>query len=97
MIEKFKSIQLDVQKEEIDSHHLVLIEGTSKRSDTQMTGITDTMKRVVFEQREDQSYNKGDLWLVKVNEATQNTLFADPMGKMSIDEYYRLFNGDRKV
>ena len=33
MIEKFKSIQLDVQKEEIDAHHLVLIEGTSKRSE----------------------------------------------------------------
>ena len=43
------------------------------------------------------SYEKGDLCLVKVNEATQNTLFADPLGKFSIEEYYRLFNGDRKV
>ena len=62
-----------------------------------MTGITDTMKRVVFEKEDGQSYEKGDLCLVKVNEATQNTLFADPIGKLSIEEYYRLFNGDRKV
>ena len=77
----------------------MLIEGTSKRSETQLTGITDTMKRVVFDQPEDQSnrYSKGDMCLVKVHDATQNTLFASPIGKATIDEYYRLFNGNGKL
>jgi tRNA A37 methylthiotransferase MiaB len=36
-------------KEEIGRRHLVLVEGNSKRLESQLTGRTDTFKRVVFE------------------------------------------------
>ena len=95
MIDVFKKHQLDVQKAEIGNKHLVLIDGFGKRGDHQLSGLTDTMKRVVFNR--DDRYQKGDFVLCEVNDATQNTLFCDPIEHMTIDEYYKLFNGNRRA
>lgn len=53
------------------------------------------MKRTVFPVNENDGYKRGDFVLVEVTDATQNTLFADPIGSMSIDDYFKHFNGDR--
>ena len=49
MIDIFKKHQLIKQKEEIGKYHLMLIDGISRKYDTQFTGLTDTNKRVVFD------------------------------------------------
>ena len=46
---------MEIQKQrnqlEIGKHHLVLVEGTSKRSEEQMSGRTDTNKMVIFDRK----------------------------------------------
>jgi hypothetical protein len=41
-----------------------------------MSGLTDTMKRAVFDS---DKYKVGDMVLAKVIDATQNTLFCEPI------------------
>jgi len=81
--------QMDIQKrrneEEIGNRHLVLVEGTSKRSEDQMSGRTDTNKMVVFDRRD---FEKGDYVEVEVTDCTSATLIARPIRKSSIKEYY---------
>ena len=63
-----------------------------------MSGLTDTMKRAVFENTAgSETYKTGDMCLVKVRDATQNTLLCEPIGRMTISDYYRTFNGDRRA
>ena len=96
MIDVFKSKQLEVQKREIGSKHLVLIDGTGRRGPHQLSGLTDTMKRAVFDNTSGQ-YKKGDMVLAEVKDASQNVLFCDPIELMTIEKYFDLFNGNRKV
>ena len=96
MIELFKDKQLVVQKREIGSKHLVLVDGKGRRGEHQLSGLTDTMKRAVFDEEAD-LYKKGDFVLCNVTDATQNTLFCEPIDHMSIDKYFELFNGNRKA
>ncbi|MFN1835985.1 tRNA (N6-isopentenyl adenosine(37)-C2)-methylthiotransferase MiaB [Balneola sp. MJW-20] len=82
--------QMDIQakrnKEEIGRRHLVLVEGTSKRSDDQMSGRTDTNKMVVFDRMD---FSKGDYVEVEVVDSTSATLIARPVKKSSIAEFYK--------
>lgn len=41
-----------MQKREIGAKHLVLVDGHGKRGEHQMAGLTDTMKRAVFDRDE---------------------------------------------
>jgi hypothetical protein len=50
-----------------------------------MSGLTDTMKRAVFDSTE---FKVGDMVLVEVTDATQNTLFTKPLKKMSVQDYF---------
>lgn len=84
IIEQQMSIQEELNKREIGRRHLVLVEGTSKRSDEQLCGRTDTNKMVVFD-RED--YQKGDYVEVVVTGCTSATLKGDPTKKSSIREF----------
>lgn len=59
-----------------------------------MSGLTDTMKRAVFETDE---YKVGDMCLVEVTDASPNTLFCKPMQLMNISDYHRLFSRDRYI
>ena len=74
----------------------MLIDGAGKRGIDQLSGLTDTMKRIHFEKQPGCEYAKGDFVLVKVTEATQNSLISEPKELMSIQKYYELFNGNRK-
>lgn len=84
IIEQQMDIQEELNKKEIGRRHLVLVEGTSKRSDEQLCGRTDTNKMVVFD-RED--YEKGDYVEVVIKDCTSATLMADPINKSSIAEF----------
>lgn len=81
--------QMEIQKErnqsEIGERHLVLIEGTSKKSDEQVHGRTDTNKTVVFDRLD---FQKGDYVEVEITSCTSATLIATPIQKTTITEYY---------
>ena len=77
----------------------VLVEGFSKRSNTQLSGRTDTMKRVVFDDipvppaytaqnNEALVHLKpGDYAAVKVNACSTGTLFAKPLGRTTLQTF----------
>jgi tRNA-2-methylthio-N6-dimethylallyladenosine synthase len=66
----------------------VLVEGTSKKSDDQLRGRTDTNKMVVFD-RED--YAKGEYVNVRITDCTSATLLGEPIERTTLqDEKERL-------
>ncbi|HYW34587.1 MAG TPA: tRNA (N6-isopentenyl adenosine(37)-C2)-methylthiotransferase MiaB, partial [Balneolaceae bacterium] len=86
IIEQQMDIQEELNKQEIGRHHLVLAEGTSKRSDQQLCGRTDTNKMVVFDRHDLQ---KGDYVEVKITDSTSATLMGEVINKSSITEFER--------
>ena len=81
--------QMNIQKErnllEHGQRHLVLVEGTSKRSEEQLSGRTDTNKIVIFDRMD---FQKGDYVEVEITESTSATLKARPIRKTTITEFY---------
>ncbi len=84
IIEQQMSIQEELNKKEIGRRHLVLVEGTSKRSDEQLRGRTDTNKMVVFDRKD---FEKGDYVEVTITDCTSATLMGDPIKKSSIAKF----------
>ncbi len=82
--------QMNIQEElnnlEIGKRHIVLAEGTSKRSDEQLNGRTDTNKMVVFDRKD---FTVGDYVEVEITDCTSATLIAKPMQKTSIRDFSR--------
>ena len=69
----------------------MLIDGQGKK-ENQLSGLTDTMKRAVFDESDaKEKFKIGDMCLVEVKDAYQNTLVCDPIGKMSVQEYFNIF------
>jgi tRNA-2-methylthio-N6-dimethylallyladenosine synthase len=85
IIQQQMAIQEKNNKDEVGRRHLVLVEGTSKKSDEQLSGRTDTNKMVVFDKND---FNKGDYVEVEVTDYTSATLIAKPIRKSSIAEFY---------
>lgn len=79
------NIQEKRNKAEIGNVHLVLAEGTSKKSDEQLSGRSDTNKMVVFD-RED--YQKGDYVAVEIMDCTSATLIGKPLYKTTTQEFF---------
>ena len=81
--------QMKIQKQrnqlEIGKRHLVLVEGTSKRSEEQISGRTDTNKMVIFDRK---NFKKGDYIEVEITDSTSATLKAIPIKKTTIVDYY---------
>jgi tRNA-2-methylthio-N6-dimethylallyladenosine synthase len=71
---------------EIGRVHTVLVEGTSKKSDAQLFGRTDTNKGVVFD-RED--YEQGDYVKVRIDDCTSSTLLGTAIKKTTLKEAAR--------
>ncbi len=86
IIEQQMDIQEELNKKEIGRRHLVLAEGTSKRSDEQFCGRTDTNKMVVFDRG---NIEKGDYAEVIITDCTSATLMGDVIQKSSIAEFDR--------
>ncbi|TVQ65845.1 MAG: tRNA (N6-isopentenyl adenosine(37)-C2)-methylthiotransferase MiaB [Balneolaceae bacterium] len=78
------SVQLENNKKEIGRRHVVLAEGTSKRSDQQLSGRTDTNKVVVFDK---ENYSKGDYVIVEITESTSATLIGKPLQAVTLSEF----------
>lgn len=86
IIEQQQRIQAELNQEDVGKRHLVLVEGTSKRSDEQLSGRTDTNKIVVFDR---QNYEKGQYVEVEITSANSATLKANPVRLSSIQEFYK--------
>ena len=76
-----KKHSLESNRREIGRVHTVLVEGTSKKSDDEFFGRTDTNKGVVFP-RED--YEKGDYVRVRIDDCTSSTLLGTPLGTTTL-------------
>jgi len=85
IIQQQMSIQEKNNKDEVGRRHLVLVEGTSKKSEQQLSGRTDTNKMAVFDRRD---FQKGDYVEVEVTDYTSATLIAKPIQKSSIAEFF---------
>jgi tRNA-2-methylthio-N6-dimethylallyladenosine synthase len=68
---------------EIGAVHTVLVEGTSKKSDEQLFGRTDTNKGVVFDR---ENYEKGDYVKVRIDDCTSSTLLGTAIEKTTLEE-----------
>ena len=86
IISQQMNIQEKNNRKEIGKRHLVLVEGTSKRSDEQLSGRTDTNKMVVFDR---QQFQKGDYVEVEIIDCTSATLIGKSAGKRSLSEFYQ--------
>ncbi|HMB41341.1 MAG TPA: tRNA (N6-isopentenyl adenosine(37)-C2)-methylthiotransferase MiaB [Balneolaceae bacterium] len=84
IISQQMNIQEKNNRKEIGKRHLVLVEGTSKRSDEQLSGRTDTNKMVVFDRQE---FQKGDYVEVEIIDCTSATLIGKSVGKSSLAEF----------
>ncbi len=84
IISQQMNIQEKNNQKEIGKRHLVLAEGTSKRSDEQLSGRTDTNKMVVFDRHD---FQKGDYVEVEIIDCTSATLIGKSVGKSSIAKF----------
>jgi tRNA-2-methylthio-N6-dimethylallyladenosine synthase len=73
-------------EQEIGAVHTVLVEGTSKKSDEQLFGRTDTNKGVVFDR---ENYEKGDYVKVRIKDCTSSTLLGTAIEKTTLEEAAR--------
>ncbi len=85
IIQQQMAIQEKNNKEEVGQRHLVLVEGTSKKSEEQLSGRTDTNKMAVFDRKD---FKKGNYVEVEVTDYTSATLIAKPIRKSSIEEFF---------
>lgn len=86
IIDQQMAIQLVRNQAEIGRRHLVLVEKTSKRSDAQLQGRTDTNKMVVFDAEQ---YKPGQYVEVVITDCTSATLIGSPVKESSIAEFFR--------
>jgi tRNA-2-methylthio-N6-dimethylallyladenosine synthase len=84
IIQQQMSIQETNNQQEIGRRHLVLVEGTSKRSEQQLSGRTDTNKMVVFDR---ENFRKGDYVEVEITGCTSATLMGKPVRKSTIRDF----------
>jgi tRNA-2-methylthio-N6-dimethylallyladenosine synthase len=85
IIDQQREQQEERNKSEHGTRHLVLVEGFSKRSDEQLTGRTDTNKKVVFDR---ENYSKGQYVEVEITGSTSATLLGKAIRESSIADYY---------
>ncbi|HKJ34560.1 MAG TPA: tRNA (N6-isopentenyl adenosine(37)-C2)-methylthiotransferase MiaB [Balneolales bacterium] len=84
IITQQQGIQEENNKKEIGRTHIVLVEGTSKRSDEQLNGRTDTNKMVVFDR---DNYKIGDYVEVEIIDSTAATLIGKPIRTTTIADF----------
>ena len=75
IIELQQKISYEINQELIGKEEIILVEGFSKKSDSFLTGRTDSNKVVVFPFSEE--VKEGDYVRIKINRATSGTLFGD--------------------
>lgn len=105
VIETFRRCATDVNAREVGCTHLVLIEGASKKNpESQMSGRSDTGKRVVVQGKrtkanaldgdsEEVDIKSGDYVVAKIVEAGASTLVAEPVGVTTARAFYEAHGG----
>ena len=85
VIDVFRSTLDRKVQREVGRQHLVLVEGTARRSNQQLQGRSDTNQRVVFDKVD--GIVPGDYVLVEIESATAQTLKGKAISKSSIAEW----------
>lgn len=80
IIELQSRISLEGNRQEIGREHVVLVEGTSRRSEDQLSGRSDTNKMVVFDR---ETYGPGQYVRVRITDCTSATLIGEAVGPSS--------------
>lgn len=75
IIDLQQKISLEINQSLIRTEEVVLIEGSSKKSEEFLAGRTDSNKVVVFERKN--NLEEGDYVKVRINRATSGTLFGE--------------------
>ncbi len=78
IIDLQQQISYEINQELIGNEEVVLVEGPSKKSDQYFASKTDTNKVVIFPKQDDVKF--GTYVNIKINRATQATLFGDFVG-----------------
>lgn len=103
MIEAFRSVALELNKKMIGNEELILIEGVSKRSSTELYGRTDGNVKVIIPITDlldttagfkavTRPVQPGDFVLVKINWANSQVLRGEPLIITNIRNHYVLNN-----
>jgi tRNA-2-methylthio-N6-dimethylallyladenosine synthase len=75
IIELQQQISFEINQELVGTDEVVLVEGSSRKSDDFLAGRTDTNKVVIFPKKN--GIQAGDYIRIKISRATQATLFGD--------------------
>jgi len=75
IIDLQQQFSFDVNQQRLGKNEIVLVEGSSKKSEDFLSGRTDGNKVVVFPRQE--NISEGDYIEVSINRATSGTLFGD--------------------
>ena len=75
IIELQQQISFEINQELVGTDEVVLVEGSSRKSDDFLVGRTDTNKVVIFPKKN--GIQAGDYIRIKISRATQATLFGD--------------------
>ncbi|EAL63904.1 hypothetical protein DDB_G0287079 [Dictyostelium discoideum AX4] len=83
---------------EIGNHHLVLVDGFSKRSEKDFVGRTDTNKKVLISNDiENQDIKVGEYYIVEIIKGdSEVTLKGKPIMKSSIQHFNNIYNHKNK-
>ena len=105
LIFEYRSGLEDIAKSEIGRRHIVLVEGKSRKSEMQLTGRTDTFKRVIFDDEKVPStyqldhsdntdfvrLNAGDYVAVQIIPGGKGaTLHGKALGRTTINEFVNI-------
>ena len=66
------------------------MDNTSKWDESEYTGLTDTMKRVIIKKSEVDNIKIGDYLMTRIDEAHPNTLFGTALKHSSVTEFAKL-------
>ena len=80
IIELQEDISGRIFQDRIGETEEVLIEGTSRRDDSELCGRTDDFKMTVFPDPEDENLEPGDIVPIRVKDATSHTLLGEYTG-----------------
>jgi len=99
VINTFHEVAYEINQRELNNKHLVLVEKTSKRSQNELVGRTDTNKKVIFPDieviskislsEEKKKIRIGDYVEVVINSAKSLTLKGSPTAITSIPKFYQ--------
>jgi tRNA-2-methylthio-N6-dimethylallyladenosine synthase len=80
IIEMQEDISREICESRIGTTQEVMVEGTSKRDDSELSGRTDDFKTTVFPRPGDGSLEPGDFVDVKITDCTSHTLLGELAG-----------------